>query len=195
MVTPTPRTVKRNWSVDLMLLSHIREHHGVSMDEVLDYLTRSTKATHLKGNRRFHDWFFTLNENDKVVSYCKGEEGEVIRADDLRAQKLAAKGITPAMPPERGKTPPEGPSAKPQGGRIDRAPSTPEPFYKCEVCHDTGKVAVTDECAWCEGAGCEKCHQTGGTTSQIPCPSCGVGSTHESFVKGLFSKVKKLTTK
>lgn len=73
--------------VDSVLLWHAKSHHGVEGGTFLGYVRRSVKASHPKGNRRFYEWFFTVNENNAVVSYCMGENGAVISAEALREAK------------------------------------------------------------------------------------------------------------
>jgi len=50
-------------------------------------------------------------------------------------------------------------------------PEVPEVYHRCNICKDTGKVRVFDQCEHCDGMGCSKCDQ-GLTPGTIPCPMC-----------------------
>ena len=55
--------------------------------------------------------------------------------------------------------------------KVEGGEGEEEPFYKCEACQDTKKIAVFDECPLCEGRGCRRC-DGGLIRNFILCPTC-----------------------
>jgi len=53
---------------------------------------------------------------------------------------------------------------------------TDHQVYKCDVCKDTRKVQVFNECPRCHGEGCPKCDE-GLLAGSIPCPECKAQKT------------------
>jgi RecJ-like exonuclease len=49
-----------------------------------------------------------------------------------------------------------------------------KPAFTCEVCRDTGRMSVFNQCKECDGTGCDHCDQ-GLVPAAIPCPSCRKG--------------------
>ena len=46
-------------------------------------------------------------------------------------------------------------------------------IYKCQMCKDTDKIRVFNECPTCEGVGCTRC-DGGLVPGTIPCPACSL---------------------
>lgn len=187
-MVPEAKSIPRGFGVDSVLLWHVKQRHGVAGEEFLGYIRRSVKATHPKGNRRFHDWFFTCSPTQTITAYCKGEDGEIIHAAKVREAKRLAQRVDSATP--LADTPP------PDQNRPESLPTQPEVYsfespqhhYKCDVCHDTKKVQVFNECEWCEGAGCVQCSHKGGFYATIACHSCPDENSFMKAVKNLFKK-------
>jgi hypothetical protein len=185
---PNNKPSIRGFGVDSILLWHVKQTHGIEGQEFLSYVRRSVKATHPKGNRRFHDWFFTCSPTMTITAYCRGEDGDIIEAKLLREQKKRSQRVDSGSTPTLTTQPPRSaPESLPEQLTVS-SDSKPQHYYHCDVCQDTKKVQVFNECAWCDGAGCEHCNQQGGSYATIPCHSCPDSNSFIKAVKNLFKK-------
>jgi hypothetical protein len=139
---------------------------GVNSDRLQHMLKHSIHVTHVGGNRRYHDYLFTVEGNvlwavkkmrtvaDEIITLEKPDPQVVEQAGGARVRKrvdvvtLRARNPAPAI--------------------LKRPPGT----KACTECEATGKVCVFDPCD-CEGANpeCPLCDE-GLVKNDVTCPMC-----------------------
>lgn len=175
-------STKRGFAINLKLIVDVRERYGITGDEFLQMVHKSAIVTSPHGQRRYHEWYFTLDEHKQVIAYWNDTSQVYVSVDGLNkaaAEKAKAAGVEPKAQTYTLLTLKKKKAPLP----VESVVEDPEHFYKCETCKDTKTVQVSDVCAWCHGEGCKTCGGQGETPRLIPCPDCGPSMSQLGFPK------------